>query len=57
MNAFTSQPRSFNIVESRTAPSLGIGNLLKILLPGDFASMNEILMILLNLLIPIMFLK
>src|SRR5512135_2252981 len=45
INAFTSYPLSLRMVESNTAPSRGIGNLLKICRPGEPASINETLLI------------
>src|SRR4030043_271517 len=45
INAFTSYPLSLRMVGSNTAPSRGIGNLLKICRPGEPASINETLLI------------
>ena len=46
INVFTVYPLSLRIVESNTAPSRGMGNLLKMCRPGVPASINEIFLML-----------
>ena len=45
INVFTLYPLYLRIVESNTAPSRGMGNLLKICIPGAPGSINEIFLV------------